>query len=270
MGGKPPPGFPGGPSLLGLGAGCVVRAWGRVLGESAHPCRVVPSRWVSAPLVCTVLWLFMAAGCVLCWRMHGHVLLSWCALVCVCVWLAGWLCGVMCCCHWPCGLVWCMGAWLVGWLCAWVCGWLPLWLSQKPRRFSPANSQHFSAHFRPQNRRKKSAGFPGGFQADLGTAKTKTQKPKTRIKSVKPKSSKPKTQKSPKPAPNPQNPSRQNPKPTSKPPNPLKKQEVFRVEEVDVREVLRRGVLPYNRDFWRYLVRKFQKAAIFPVFSVPI
>ena len=147
---------------------------------------------------------------------HG---VHWCA--CVCVWLAGWLTW----CHvllsramWP-GVVHgclavCMGVWLA--VCIWVCGWLPLWLSQKPRRFSPANSRHFSAHFRPQNRRKKKcAGFSGGFQADLGTAKTKTQKPKTRIKSVKPKSSKPKTQKSPKPAPNPQNPSRQNPKPAS-------------------------------------------------------
>ena len=156
---------------------------------------------------------------------HG---VHWCA--CVCVWLAGWLTW----CHvllslamWPgvvhgCMAGWlavCMGVWLA--VCIWVCGWLPLWLSQKPRRFSPANSRHFSTHFRPQNRRKKkSAGFSGGFQADLGTAKTKTQKPKTRIKSVKPKSSKPQTQKLPKPAPNPQNPSRQNPKPASNLQNP--------------------------------------------------
>ena len=118
--------------------------------------------------------------------------------------MCGWLAGsrsVMWCCHWPCGLVWCMGVWLVGWLCAWVCGWLPLWLSGKPRRFLPANSSQFSAHFRPQNRRKKSAGFSGGFQADL--AKPKNAKPKN-----------------PKPAPNMQNPDHQNPKPTPNQQNP--------------------------------------------------
>ena len=56
---------------------------------------------------------------------HGSCAVMVCTgvRVCVCGWLGG-LRGVMCCCHWPCGLVWCMGAWLVGWLCAWVCGWL--------------------------------------------------------------------------------------------------------------------------------------------------
>ena len=210
----PPPGFPGGPSLLGLGAGCVVRAWGRVLGESAHPCRVVLSRWVCAPLVCTVLWLFMVAWVCAVLAHAWSCAVMVCTGVCVCGWLGGY---VVSCAAVTGHVAWC-GAWVPGWLAGCVHGCVAGCLSGSPknqgdfRRQIPGIFQRiFGLKIGAKNQRD--------FRADFRLIEAlQKPKPKNHIKSAKPKLPKPKTQKRPKPAPNPQNPSRQNPKPTSNPP----------------------------------------------------
>ena len=91
----------------------MVRAWVRVLGESAQQCGLLPSHCVCAPLVYAALWLFMVC--------MGSCAVMVCTGVLVCVWLAGWLAHTVSCAVVTGHVVW-YGAWVSGWLAGCVHG----------------------------------------------------------------------------------------------------------------------------------------------------
>ena len=103
-----------------------------------------------------------------------------------CMWLYGWLAHVLLSlAMWP-GVVY-------GWLAVWLAMCMALWLASSlalPGKAILAGKFQRIFSFKiteksPQNRGKIRGNF-GGFEADFGTAKTKTEKPKTQKPHQKP------------------------------------------------------------------------------------